>query len=148
MAGYVFLTVEQWTKLPVDAAKSVFVISYFTGIAGAVVALRYNGYQVVHIAYSETDPDCLSVLRTRFPRATSLGDCTKIDHRRFKRWMMDWSRDFRMLLFDSGSPCQGFTLLSAERKGLDDERSALFWYVPPAIVAAGEALAGSGERMT
>ena len=52
-----------------------------------------------------------------------------------------------MLLFDSGSPCQGFTLLSAERKGLDDERSALFWYVPPAIVAAGEALAGSGKRM-
>ena len=133
MAGYEFLTVEQWTKLPVDATKSVFVLSYFTGIAGAGVALRYGGCQAVHNAYSEMDPDCLSVLRTRFSRATSLEDCTNIGHRRFKRWMQVWAKDFQLLLFDSGSPCQGFTLLSAERKGLDDERSALFWYVPPAI---------------
>ena len=68
-----FITVEQWTRLPVDVHKSVFVISYFTGIAGALVALKYKGYHVVHVAYSETDEQCLRVLRARFPAPTFSG---------------------------------------------------------------------------
>ena len=54
------------------------------------------------------------------------------------RWMQDLAQDFSYC-------CSTLALLAKE--GLEDERSALFWYVPPAIVAAGEALAGSGERM-
>ena len=112
-----------------------------------MVALRYHGYHVAHVAYAENDASCLRILRAHFPRATELGPVEGIQMSRFKRWFQDWSKEFDIALFDSGSPCQGFTMLSAERKGLEDSRSELFWYVPPAIVAAGDALAGSGKRL-
>ena len=137
---------ETWSRPP-QIGKRVLVISFFTGIGGALVALRYHGYHIVQVAYSEVDKSCLKVLRAHFPRAVELGAVEGVKLARFKRWFQDWSKDFDVVLFDTGSPCQGFTLLSAQRLGLEDYRSELFWWVPPAIVAAADALAGSGKRM-
>ena len=88
---------ECWGTPPVRG-KRVFVVSCFTGIGGALVALRFHGYHVVHVAYSEKDASCLRILRKHFPRATELGPCENVQT---TRWFQDWAKEFDLVLFDS-----------------------------------------------
>ena len=120
------LTLRQGWTLPTDPNKTVFVIFLFSGIGGALVALRHHGYHVVQVAFSEIDEACRRVMAARYPQAINLGDVREINLDRFKRLFQDWSKEFKLVLFDdTGSPCQGFTFLSAQRKGLLDVRSEL-----------------------
>jgi site-specific DNA-cytosine methylase len=90
----------------------------FAGVGGFGIGLRALGIPV--LAWSEYDPHAKrqvnqQVLRHRFPLARGLGDVADVTYASLRR----------PKLITAGSPCQGFSL-AGMRKGMLDERSALF----------------------
>ena len=96
-------------------------ISLFTGIAGLDLAVAPWARS---ICYVENDPAAQAVIASnmesgRLPWAPILSDVREVPGRRF-RGVADG--------IIAGSPCQGISHAGL-RKGLDDERSSLFWEV-------------------
>ncbi|MER6364964.1 DNA (cytosine-5-)-methyltransferase, partial [Kitasatospora sp. NPDC001527] len=86
-----------------------------------VVAEHIMSDQVRYVA--ETDPGACAVLAERYPDAPNLGDVTQID------WT---SLIGKVDVITSGFPCQGISN-AGHRKGLEDERSGLWYTVLEAI---------------
>ena len=93
------------------------VLSLFDGISCARVALERLGYEVEYYA-SEVDKYAISVSQRNWPDAVQLGDVRGIT--------ADTFPDGSDLLI-GGSPCQDLSIAKAGRRGLDGERSGLFW---------------------
>lgn len=93
------------------------VLSLFDGISCAQVALKKLGHEVQYYA-SEIDKYAIEVTQKNHPHTTQLGDVKEIN------------KDFVGGGFDlliGGSPCQDLSIAKKNRKGLDGERSGLFW---------------------
>ncbi len=97
--------------------KKIRVLSLFDGISCARVALDRLGYEVEYYA-SEVDKYAIAVSQRNWPDAVQLGDVRGIT--------ADMFPDGIDLLI-GGSPCQDLSIAKAGRKGLDGERSGLFW---------------------
>lgn len=92
-------------------------ISLFSGIEAASVAWAPLGWEAV--AFSEIDPFCNAVLKTRFPAVPNLGDIQHVDWRHYRG---------RANVVIGGSPCQSFSI-AGKREGLKGASGLMFEYI-------------------
>lgn len=97
------------------------VLSLFDGISCARVALKKAGISVEEYYASEVDKYAIQISQKNFPDIVQLGDVKKINYKGIEKF----SYKFDLLI--GGSPCQDLSIAKANRKGLDGERSGLFW---------------------
>ena len=104
------------------------VLSLFDGIAGARQALKNLNIDCEYYA-SEIDKYAIQVAKKNHPDITHIGDvknliCT------FDNWLYPKDANEIFVNFDlliGGSPCQDLSIAKKDRKGLDGERSGLFY---------------------
>lgn len=96
----------------------MIVLSLFDGISCARVALDRLGYADITYYASEVDKYAMQVSAKNWPDIIQLGDVRGITASMF---------DEQIDLLIGGSPCQDLSIAKAGRKGLDGERSGLFW---------------------
>lgn len=92
--------------------------STFSGIGGFEAAIRAIQPEAICVGYSEIDKFAHQIYRNHFPTHVNIGDITKIEPDRVP--------DFNLLV--GGFPCQAFSI-AGKRRGLKDERGALFFEV-------------------
>lgn len=97
--------------------KPLRVLSLFDGISCGQVALQRAGLPVEIYYASEIEKASIQVTQHNFPNTVQLGDVTKIDFTKYAG---------QIDLLMGGSPCQDLSIAGA-RKGLDGERSGLFF---------------------
>jgi DNA (cytosine-5)-methyltransferase 3A len=91
------------------------VLSLFDGISCARVALDRVGLPVSEYLASEIDKHAIAVSTKNYPDITRLGDVREV-------------KDVGPIdLLIGGSPCQDLSIAKKGRKGLDGDRSGLFW---------------------
>lgn len=95
------------------------VLSLFDGYGGSWLSLAKNNIKVDQSFSCEIDPYASSVVKLNFPNVIQLGDILKP------------KIDFHMLpkidLLIGGSPCQDLSFAKGNGKGLEGERSGLFY---------------------
>jgi DNA-cytosine methyltransferase len=91
------------------------VLSLFDGISCGYVALKRNQIPVKKYQACEIDKYAIKVSQTNHPDIEHLGDVCKI------------GIVPNLDLLIGGSPCQDLSIAKKDRKGLDGERSGLFW---------------------
>ncbi len=96
----------------------MIVLSLFNGMSTGHTALENVGIKVDKYYSSEIKPAAIKLTQHHYPDTIQLGDVEK-----WKEWDIDW-KSVDMVL--SGSPCQDLSI-AGKRKGLDGERSGLFW---------------------
>jgi len=99
------------------------ILSLFDGISCARVALERAGIDVESYFASEIDKYAIQVSKKNYPDIIQMGSVTEL---RFNNEMMsEPPKNIDLLI--GGSPCQDLSIAKAGRKGLDGERSGLFW---------------------
>jgi len=94
------------------------ILSLFDGISCAMVALDFAGIPVDKYYSCEIEKNAMKVSKKNYPDIISLGSV--ID---FKKDMIKEPID----LLIGGSPCQDLSIAKKERKGLEGDRSSLFF---------------------
>lgn len=97
------------------------VLSLFDGISCARVALERAGIPVEAYYASEIDKYATEVSQNNYPHIKRLGDVTQVA----LKDSTNGYYEFDLLI--GGSPCQDLSIAKRDRKGLDGERSGLFW---------------------
>ena len=92
------------------------VLSLFDGISCARVALDRAGIQVKTYSASEIDKNAIKVSQENYPDIVRLGDVRHIQ-----------SIDEQIDLLIGGSPCVDLSIAKKDRKGLEGDRSSLFY---------------------
>lgn len=92
------------------------VLSLFDGISCARVALDRAGLKVDEYYASEIDKYAIQISTKNWPDIKQIGSVTDI---------VAHTEPFDLLI--GGSPCQDLSIAKKNRKGLDGERSGLFW---------------------
>lgn len=109
----------------------MIVLSLFDGISCARVALERAGIPVEVYFASEIDDYAISISGKNYPDIIQIGDVkTILDWARATDIPIELSRIreiFGIDLLIGGSPCQDLSIAKKDRKGLDGERSSLFW---------------------
>ena len=99
------------------------ILSLFNGMSTGHTALDNVGIKVGKYYSSEIKPAAIKLTQHHYPDTIQLGDVTK-----WKEWDIDWE-SIDMVL--SGSPCQDLSQMGKishkHQKGLDGNRSSLFW---------------------
>ena len=90
------------------------VLSLFDGMSVAQQAIKELGFSLEYFA-SEIDEYAKAVTQSNHPQTTQLGSVVGL--------AIDWQPD----LLIGGSPCQDLSIAKSGRKGLDGERSGLFY---------------------
>lgn len=98
--------------------QPVNVLSAFDGIGGAHAALDRAGVPVGRRYVSEIDPYAASVVRKNYPDAIEVGDIRNVS----KATVPD-----EIDLMCGGFPCQDLSRGNVAGKGLEGDRSGLFW---------------------
>lgn len=96
------------------------VISLFDGISCARVALERAGFKVDDYYASEVDKYAIQIAQKNYPSTHQLGDVKNAFS-----WASHVKSQIDLLI--GGSPCQDLSIAKKNRKGLDGERSGLFW---------------------
>ena len=91
------------------------VLSLFDGISCARVALERAGIEVETYYASEIDKNAIAVSKKNYPDIVQLGSVVGLVP----------PEEIDLLI--GGSPCQDLSIAKKERKGLDGDRSGLFW---------------------
>ena len=107
------------------------VLSLFDGISCARVALERAGIPVETYYASEIDKYAIQIGKKNWEHKNPLshylhiGDVKDVSHKKF---IMEWDYPkYSIDLLIGGSPCQDLSIAKKDRKGLDGERSGLFW---------------------
>lgn len=98
------------------------ILSLFDGISCARVALERAGIPVETYYASEIDKYAMQVSEKNWPDIKQLGGVTEVRCEVGKKWIFD-----KIDLMVGGSPCQDLSIAKKGRKGLDGERSGLFY---------------------
>lgn len=98
------------------------ILSLFDGISCARVALERAGIPVEAYYASEIDKYAIQVSENNYPDIIHVGSV--ID---FKPTNMSHPEFYNLDLIVGGSPCQDLSIAKRNRKGLDGDRSGLFW---------------------
>jgi len=98
------------------------VLSLFDGISCARVALERAGIPVEAYYASEIDKYAIQISQKNWPDIKHYGDVRGMD-REWQQVILPQKID----LLIGGSPCQDLSIAKKDRKGLDGERSGLFW---------------------
>lgn len=93
------------------------VLSLFDGISCAYQALQKANLKVDKYYASEIDPKAIIVSKINHPDIIQLGSVTEIDGSLLPK----------IDLLIGGSPCQDLSIAKKDRKGLEGDRSGLFW---------------------
>ena len=93
------------------------VLSLFDGMSCGQLALHRAGIPYDNYYASEIKPIAIKVTKNNFPNTIHVGDVTKLD----------LSTLPKIDLLIGGSPCQDFSLLKAQGKGLEGDKSKLFY---------------------
>lgn len=91
------------------------ILSLFDGISCAMVALERAGIKVDAYYASEIDKYAIQISQSNYPEIIELGNVVGLKF------------DEKIDLLIGGSPCQDLSIAKKNRKGLDGERSGLFW---------------------
>ena len=99
------------------------VLSLFDGMSCGQIALNKLGIIPEKYYASEVDKYAIQITQKNFPNTIQLGDVNN-----YETWELlpEFSWDGIDLLI-GGSPCQDLSIAKQDRKGLDGERSGLFW---------------------
>lgn len=100
------------------------ILSLFDGISCARVALERAGIPVEAYYASEVDKYAVSISQKNYPDIVQIGDVKDL-HLEFDKVIPKGY--FKIDLLIGGSPCQDLSIAKKDRKGLDGERSGLFW---------------------
>lgn len=92
-------------------------LSLFSGIGGFELAIQDVYPESECIGFSEIDKHAIQTYRKHYPEHPHLGSITDINPLMLP--------DFDLMV--GGFPCQDLSIAKAGRKGLDGERSGLFW---------------------
>ena len=107
------------------------ILSLFDGISCARVALERAGIPVEVYYASEIDKYAIQVSKKNYPDIVQMGDVQTIEGaiNILGTRALATSRltGERIDLLIGGSPCQDLSIAKKDRKGLDGERSGLFW---------------------
>ena len=98
------------------------ILSLFDGISCARVALERAGIPVEAYYASEIDKYAIQISQKNYPDIVQLGSVVGLTH-----WGKNDSQLNGIDLLIGGSPCQDLSITKKDRKGLDGERSGLFW---------------------
>ena len=93
------------------------VLSLFDGMSCGQLALHRAGIPYDNYYASEIKAIAIKVTKNNFPNTIHVGDVTKLD----------LSTLPKIDLLIGGSPCQDFSLLKAQGKGLEGDKSKLFY---------------------
>jgi DNA (cytosine-5)-methyltransferase 3A len=97
------------------------ILSLFDGISCARVALERAGIPVEAYYASEIDKYAIQISQKNYPDIKQVGSVTNVTG--FYSEALPSKTD----LLIGGSPCQDLSIAKKDRKGLDGERSGLFW---------------------
>lgn len=95
------------------------VLSLFDGISCGMIALERAGIKVDKYYASEINENSIKISKRNYPNIIQLGDV-----RNWDKWDIEW-KDIDLVI--GGSPCQNVSS-SGNRKGLDGEKSSLYYY--------------------
>lgn len=109
-----------------DEDANFVTIEWFAGIGGMSRSLERLGLRTHQAAICECDPNCLSILRGYLPGCEIWKDIRKVTRRDICMFY-DRFPDARGVIQSGGSPCQGLSKLSSQRRHFEDERSGLFY---------------------
>jgi site-specific DNA-cytosine methylase len=98
--------------------KGLNVLSLFDGISIAQLALQQLNIPIANYYASEIENNAIKVTQHHFPSCTQLGCIKSIDGASLPP----------MDLLVAGSPCQDLSSLRKDRKGLDGDKSSLFFH--------------------
>lgn len=104
------------------------ILSLFDGISCGMVALERAGIDVEEYHSSEIEPNAIKISRKNYPDIIHIGDVKNIDTLGYAVGSFD--------LLIGGSPCQDLSNYKYDRgevKGLDGEKSNLFYYFVKAL---------------
>lgn len=102
------------------------VLSLFDGISCGMIALERAGIPVERYVAYEIEPNAINVSKKNYPCIEHCGDVTTADFTQYK--------GFDLLI--GGSPCQDISNMNKEQKGLDGEKSGLFYHYLRALQEA------------
>lgn len=108
--------------------KGIKVLSLFDGISCARIALKKAKIPVETYYASEIDKYAIQISKKNYPDIEQLGDIKGIQP--MEDGVIGIKSDLTNREIDlmiGGSPCQDLSIAKANRKGLDGERSGLFW---------------------
>ena len=93
------------------------ILSLFDGMSCGQIALNKAGIKYENYFASEIDKHAIKVTQTNYPNTIQLGDIRNVT-----------TKDLPKIdLIIGGSPCQDFSIANKDRKGLDGEKSRLFF---------------------
>ena len=98
------------------------VLSLFDGISCARVALERASISVESYYASEVDKYAIQIAQKNYPDTIQYGDINKLVR---VDGLTKYLPEIELLI--GGSPCQDLSIAKKNRKGLDGERSGLFW---------------------
>ena len=101
------------------------VLSLFDGIACGRLALERAGIPVERYVAYEIEPNAIKVSKANWNDVEHCGDVTVADFSQYK--------GFDAII--GGFPCQDLSINKRNRKGLEGNRSGLFWHLVRAIEA-------------
>ena len=104
------------------------VLSLFDGISCGQIALERAGINVDKYFASEIKKYAIKVTQEHYPNTIQLGDATKLSYK--NGVLCSENGEFNIGKIDlliGGSPCQDFSILKANNKGLQGEKSKLFY---------------------
>lgn len=102
------------------------VLSLFDGISCGQLALLRAGIEYDNYYASEIEPNAIKITQANFPKTIQLGDVKNLDFSKFEN----------VDLLIGGSPCQDLSIAKENRKGLNGERSGLFFRFVDALKQA------------
>lgn len=101
------------------------VLSLFDGISCARVALERAGIKVDAYYASEVDKYATQTSQKNYPDIIQLGSVVDLNWTRMSGDPSWYTNGIDLLI--GGSPCQDLSIAKKNRKGLNGERSGLFW---------------------
>ena len=105
----------------------VFVLALFDGAGGLMVSLSKLPVKILGYASSETDKVARKLVRMRWPGVIELGDVRSISGAIVHKLWDAMCEQIDMIFGAGGSPCQDLSRLLANRRGLEGDRSMLFF---------------------
>jgi len=105
-----------------NSKKGITVVSLFDGASCAMVALKEMGIKVEKYVSSEVDLHAIKVSSKNHPEIVQVGDVKNLNYKQILEICGG-----KVDLLIGGSPCQDLSIAKSNRKGLQGERSGLFW---------------------
>lgn len=104
------------------------VLSLFDGMSCGQIALNRLEIKYDNYFAAEIKPHAIQVTQENYPNTIQIGDISKVRYEDGILYTENGEFNVGKIdLFIGGSPCQDFSQANKVRKGLDGEKSGLFW---------------------